>query len=370
MACWLPTPATGSLPMEEAVAEAQFQHLFLAGCYLSLRLGAPFTLGHCGGYGEVLNAAVEAIGVTSREVQNPPTRALFCSCMFSFRSISNAPPEVDTSVSTEREKANAGKHLKITATSTRQPVIAKAVVTEVRLESPTVRGITLQVDNPDFSFKAGQWIDMFIPGMEAVGGFSIYSSPNQLSENRTLDLGIKFSKWPPAFWIHDQCKVGSSVAIRVGGDFYFAPEIGDPSFDLLLIAGGVGLNPLASIFSYASHLHKLYQEKQEYCPGKIKLLYSAKTFEDLLYKEMLDAISSDNPNMEVEYFTTRSMPPKSSRAKYGHITQEDLKSAVEFLDLSLLKTFICGPPPMIEKVNENLLAIGLAQNQLIYEKWW
>ncbi|ROT73144.1 putative piezo-type mechanosensitive ion channel component 2 isoform X6 [Penaeus vannamei] len=121
---------------------------------------------------------------------------------------------------------------------------------------------------------------------------------------------------------------------------------------------------------YASHLHKLYQEKQEYCPGKIKLLYSAKTFEDLLYKEMLDAISSDNPNMEVEYFTTRSMPPKSSRAKYGHITQEDLKSAVEFLDLSLLKTFICGPPPMIEKVNENLLAIGLAQNQLIYEKWW
>ncbi|XP_063585195.1 oxidoreductase NAD-binding domain-containing protein 1-like [Penaeus indicus] len=287
------------------------------------------------------------------------------------RSLSNAPPEVDTGVSTETEKASAGKHLKFTATSSRQPVIATAVVTEVRLESPAVRGITLQVDNPDFSFKAGQWIDMFIPGIEAVGGFSMYSSPNQLAEKGTLELGIKFSKWPPAFWIHDQCKVGSSVAIRVGGDFYFAPEIGDPSYDLLLIAGGVGLNPLASIFSYASHLHKLHQENhEEYCPGKIKLLYSAKTFEDLLYKEVLDTISSNNPNMEVQYFTTRSMPPKSSSAKYGHITQEDLKSAVKSLNLSVLKTFICGPPPMIEKVNENLLAIGLAQNQLIFEKWW
>lgn len=82
-----------------------------------------------------------------------------------------------------------------------------------------------------------------------------------------------------------KCKVGSSVAIRVGGDFYFAPEIGDPSHDLLLIAGGVGLNPLASIFSHACHLYKLHQENsEEYCPGKIKLLYSAKTYEDLLYK--------------------------------------------------------------------------------------
>ncbi|XP_047483513.1 oxidoreductase NAD-binding domain-containing protein 1-like isoform X2 [Penaeus chinensis] len=206
------------------------------------------------------------------------------------RSLSNAPPEVDTGVSTETEKASAGKHLKFTATSPRQPVVATAVVTEVRLESPAVRGITLQVDNPDFSFKAGQWIDMFIPGIETIGGFSMYSSPNQLAEKGTLELGIKFSKWPPAFWIHDQ--------------------------------------------------------------------------------EVLDTISSNNPNMEVQYFTTRSMPPKSSNAKYGHITQEDLKSAVESLDLSVLKTFICGPPPMIEKVNENLLAIGLAQNQLIYEKWW
>ena len=64
--------------------------------------GAPFTHCHRGGHGEVLNATVisvriskivlpgdgkldlEAIGVISREAQNPPTRALFCSWYILF----------------------------------------------------------------------------------------------------------------------------------------------------------------------------------------------------------------------------------------------------------------------------------------------
>lgn len=54
----------------------------------------------------------------------------------------------------------------------------------------------------------------------------------------------------------------------------------------------------------------------------------------------------------------------------GHITQEILKTALESLDTSSLKSFVCGPPPMIEKINEHLLACGLLQNQVIYEKWW
>ena len=82
-----------------------------------------------------------------------------------------------------------------------------------------------------------------------------------------------------------QCKVGSKVALRVGGDFYYAPEIGDTSYDLLLIAGGVGVNPLASMYFHANNLFKLHHENnEEYCPGKVLLLYSARTYEDILYK--------------------------------------------------------------------------------------
>ncbi|XP_066972681.1 oxidoreductase NAD-binding domain-containing protein 1-like isoform X2 [Macrobrachium rosenbergii] len=121
-----------------------------------------------------------------------------------IRFLSTAPPKLEAQSGLHNGGVGAGKHLQFTAKHSRLPVIAKAVVTDVRLESPSVRGVTLQIDNPQFNFKAGQWVDMFIPGMETVGGFSMYSAPSQLIETGTIDLGIKFSKWPPAFWIHTQ----------------------------------------------------------------------------------------------------------------------------------------------------------------------
>ncbi|XP_064097013.1 oxidoreductase NAD-binding domain-containing protein 1-like [Macrobrachium nipponense] len=288
-----------------------------------------------------------------------------------IRFLSTAPPKLEAQSGLPNGGLGAGKHLQFTAKHSRLPVIVKAVVTDVRLESPTVRGITLQIDNPQFNFKAGQWVDMFIPGMETVGGFSMYSAPSQLIETGTIDLGIKFSKWPPVFWIHTQCKVGSTVALRVGGDFYYAPEVGDHPFDLLLVAGGVGVNPLASMYFHARTLHKLYLEnKEEYCPGKVLLLYSAKTYEDILYKTLLDAISSFHPGIEVKYFTTREPPPHASNATYGHITQDVLRSSLKTLDTSALQTFVCGPPPMIENIKDHLLVCGLSQNKIFYEKWW
>ncbi|KAK7071306.1 Oxidoreductase NAD-binding domain-containing protein 1, partial [Halocaridina rubra] len=121
-----------------------------------------------------------------------------------IRKLSTAPPKADANTASPTGGSEGlGKHLKITAHSTRLPVVAKAVVTDIREESPSVKGLTLQTDNPHFNFKAGQWVDMFIPGIETVGGFSMYSSPSQLAENGTIDLGIKYSKWPPAYWIHN-----------------------------------------------------------------------------------------------------------------------------------------------------------------------
>ncbi|KAK8722473.1 hypothetical protein OTU49_012233, partial [Cherax quadricarinatus] len=288
------------------------------------------------------------------------------------RILSTATPKEEVNTGPVVREEGSGKHLKITAQNTRLPVIAQAVVIDIREESPTVRGLTLQVDNPDFTFRAGQWVDMFIPGMETVGGFSMYSSPILLSETGTLQLGVKFSRWPPAYWVHKQCKIQSKVAIRAGGDFYYSPEVGEASYDLLLVGGGVGINPLASMFLHANTLHQIHKKNPEkYRPGKILLLYSAKTYEELLYKTLLDNISSSTPETAVQYFTTREQPASaSSPVKYGRITQEVLKSAIDSLDTSSLKTFICGPPPMIENINQHLLSCGLLQNQIFYEKWW
>ena len=51
----------------------------------------------------------------------------------------------------------AGKHAKITSDAPRIPVLAEAVVTDIREESPNVYGFTMKINNPKFSFFAGQW---------------------------------------------------------------------------------------------------------------------------------------------------------------------------------------------------------------------
>lgn len=61
-------------------------------------------------------------------------------------------------------------------------------------------------------WRAG--LDLFIPGVEKVGGFSMCSSPAQLASRHTLELAVKESSWPPAHWIHTAVQCGDHVKLR------------------------------------------------------------------------------------------------------------------------------------------------------------
>lgn len=83
-----------------------------------------------------------------------------------------------------------------------------------------------------------------------------------------------------------QCTVGSQVAMRVGGDFFFDPSPSDPAVDLLLVAGGVGINPLYSILLHTTDLMQLNRSSggRDYNIGSVHLSYSAKNTQELLFK--------------------------------------------------------------------------------------
>lgn len=82
-----------------------------------------------------------------------------------------------------------------------------------------------------------------------------------------------------------QCTLDSEVAVRVGGEFFFDPQPADTSRNLVLIAGGVGINPLLSILRHAADLHGEWARKGRGCEmGTVRLLYSAKDTSELLFK--------------------------------------------------------------------------------------
>lgn len=69
--------------------------------------------------------------------------------------------------------------------------------------------------------------------------------------------------------------------MRVGGDFYFDPNPDDSSPDLLLVAGGVGVNPLYSILQ---HVANISSDPQYQYTGKTTLLFSAKNQDEIIFK--------------------------------------------------------------------------------------
>ncbi|KAJ7322457.1 hypothetical protein JRQ81_018744 [Phrynocephalus forsythii] len=251
-------------------------------------------------------------------------------------------------------------------------IISKAKVCAITDESATVKRLRLAVADKEFTFKAGQWVDFFIPGVAVVGGFSICSSPGLLEKEGILELAVKRTTHPPAHWIHTKCTLDSEVALRVGGNFYFDPQPADPPANLVLIAGGVGINPLFSILLHVADLHRARENKRTvYKMGMTDLFYCAKNTHELLFrKHILDLTSAFPGKMSCSFHVTQQSSPVCEKLqpyiKERRLSGNDLEKYISKDTL----WYICGPPPMIEFISELLENLGVAQKNIFFEKWW
>ncbi|KAK7109825.1 oxidoreductase NAD-binding domain-containing protein 1-like isoform X3 [Littorina saxatilis] len=283
-----------------------------------------------------------------------------------FRYFNKWSTIMDTKmISTSTTKSS--DHMTVTQASSRKEIISPATVVEVKDISNSVKMMSLRIENEDFSFKAGQWVDTFIPGLDTVGGFSMCSSPGLLQTQRILMLAIKFAKHPPAFWVHTKCKSGDTLLLRAGGDFYLDPQAGEenPS-DVLLIAGGVGINPL---YSMIQHLADLNQSPDGPYRANVLMLYSARTYPELIFKDHLEQLSDSHANITTQFYVSRETLVHGA-VKVGRISHADVEKAVQGLRAERLKVYLCGPSPMVHDMEDYCLNCGVSKNQIFYERWW
>ncbi|KXJ14099.1 oxidoreductase NAD-binding domain-containing protein 1 [Exaiptasia diaphana] len=261
-------------------------------------------------------------------------------------------------------KVSMSSHIERTESSFRNEGIYLAKVIKLNNLSSTVKSLDLQVADGSFGFKPGQWVDFIIPGLSVVGGFSICSSPEELLKTSNIQLAVKYSDHPPAKWVHTKCKVGDKVQLRVGGDFHLTlPQSSVVKPSLLFIAGGVGINPLLSMLKFSAEHSSFY--------GNTALLFSAGLEDELLFKSEIISICKEHRHFKCSFFVSKERKDVFDQwTKGGRITKETIKTTIASLDVNNLQVYICGPQSMISFVSDSILALGISNNRIHFEKWW
>ena len=244
-----------------------------------------------------------------------------------------------------RQVAQSSKRMKI-------PV----KISDIRQISPTVKSFTLDAEGREFTFLPGQWIDCFVDicGRTEVAGYSMTSAPTQ---DGRFSIAVKqVGDNAVTDHLHQSAAVGDTLIVEGGqGDFHYTGA--DASRPIALIAGGIGITPIASIIR---HIDAAAVQV------RATLLYSASAPSELLFRSEFEAIAARNPLFAAHFTVTRPHAEGWDGA-VGRIDADTLRNAGVDADT---RCYICGPPRMISDIAADLRAMGAPESGIIYEQWW
>jgi len=125
-----------------------------------------------------------------------------------------------------------------------------------------------------------------------------------------------------------------------------------------LIAGGSGVVPLMSMIRHRAAAG---------AKNPTSLLYSSRTFEDIIYYNELEKLRAANSGLQIFHTLTRSQPP-GWKGYTRRIDQDMLKEVSKPLGRSV-QVFICGPTLLVEAAANSLVKIGIKSDQIRTERF-
>jgi ferredoxin-NADP reductase len=222
----------------------------------------------------------------------------------------------------------------------------------------TTRVRTLVLDVPGWNVhRAGQHVDVRLTaedGYQAERSYSIASAPGEppaLTVERLDDGEV-------SPYLVEEAEPGDRFELRgpIGG--YFVWEAEDAADPLLLIAGGSGVVPFRSMLRHRAEAGSIVPTQ---------LLYSARTHEDLIYREELDELAARDDTFELVETLTRAQPAGWT-GRAGRIDAELLRE-VAFPAERNPRVFVCGPTTFVEAVADGLVGIGHKPGRIRTERF-
>jgi len=218
-------------------------------------------------------------------------------------------------------------------------------VAEVRLETPRVASLLLDVPGWE-GHLPGQHVDVRLTaedGYQAERSYSIASAP----DGGRVELAVeRIDDGEVSPYLAGEVRAGDQFELRgpIGGYFVWQPGLGGP---LLLVAGGSGVVPLLAMLRHRSATGS---------STPARLLYSSRSFEDVIYRRELERLVAAGDGVAVTHTLTRAQPP--GWEGYDRRIDAAMLKEVGWPPGERPLVYVCGPTRLVEAVADDLVALG------------
>jgi len=232
-----------------------------------------------------------------------------------------------------------------------------ATVTAIRPETANVKSYRFAVPGWP-GHKPGQHLDLRLTAQDGYQAQRSYSIASAVMPDGSVELTVeRVPDGEVSPFMHDEVVVGDRMELRgpIGGYFVWDGSMADP---LLLIAGGSGMVPLMAMLRHRATIG---------FTAPTTLVYSSRTFDDVIYRDELKALAGRNDGLRLIETLTRSQPPGWTGLA-RRIDRDMLASALDGATAQP-QAFICGPTPLVEAAAENLVALGMSPSRVRTERF-
>ena len=217
------------------------------------------------------------------------------------------------------------------------------VVADTVEETPRVRTLVLEAEGWE-GHRPGQHVDVRLTaedGYRAERSYSIACAPGQrlaLTVERLEDGEV-------SPYLVDEVREGDRFELRgpIGGYFVWDGGLGP----LLLVGGGSGVVPLMAMIR-----HRAATGDQT----PVRLLYSSRTYEDVIYRAELDELAAQADGFEFFHTLTRSQP--DGWTGYSRRIDDEILREVAWPAEDQPRVFVCGSTRFVDAAADGLLELG------------
>jgi ferredoxin-NADP reductase len=222
----------------------------------------------------------------------------------------------------------------------------------------TPRVVSLVLDVPGWAgHRPGQHVDVRLTAEDGYQAQRSYSLAAPAEGERLVLTVEQLEDGEVSPFLTEELRPGERFELRgpIGGYFVWDSDRDGP---LPLVAGGSGVVPLMAMLRHRAAAA---------VDVPATLLYSSRTFEDVIYREELDRLAEADSSLTVAHTLTRAQP--DGWDGYARRIDGEMLAEVFGPPDDDATAFVCGPTRFVEVAADGLVGLGYDPSRVRTERF-